>query len=189
MGYPSVSCSGYHVSIRGRQYEFVIITDVIIAEHGLREVIQLEEKLQYKVTALQKAITLESDRTQFEEVSQELEDVQRQNHQKEYALYEAEIMLDRDLKCDLDHTRQKAMWYMRKDMVEDCSGRGGCCSRSCRCCSQRQLSKREKGRGHCTTECWCCTNWRGFELSHKEKYNRRGMAWLPSLKVRIGLIF
>lgn len=82
MGYPSVSCSGYHVSIRGRQYEFVIITDVIIAEHGLREVVQLEEKLQYKVGALQKATTLESDRTKFDEVSQELEDVQRQYHQK-----------------------------------------------------------------------------------------------------------
>lgn len=83
-------------------------------------------------------------------------------------------MLDRYLKGYLDHTRQKAIWYMRKDMVEDCSGQGGCCSRSCGCCSHRQLSEREKGRGHCTTECWCCTNWRGFEPPDEEKDNRWG---------------
>lgn len=124
MEYPSALGSRYYISIRGVEYKFITIIDVIIAEHGLRELIQLEEKLQYKVKALQKAINLESDRTRFGEVSQELEEVQRQYHQKEYALYEAKIMLDRDLKCDLDHTRQKAMWYMRKDMVEKLLGSG-----------------------------------------------------------------
>lgn len=58
---------------------------------------------------------------------------------------------------------------MRKELFDDCAGQGGCCSRGCGCCSQRQLSKKEKARDHCTAEYWCCSNRRSFELPEKKE--------------------
>lgn len=62
------------------------------------------------------------------------------------------------------------IWFMCEEMVQDCSDRGGCCSRGCGCCARRRhLSKGEKGKGHCTSECWCCISCRGFDLPEEEK--------------------
>lgn len=78
-------------------------------------------------------------------------------------------MLDPYFKHLLDDLRRYAKWFMREEKVRDCSDRTGCCSRDCGCCSHRQLFKGNKGDGHCTTECWCCTVFRGLELSADDK--------------------
>lgn len=66
--------------------------------------------------------------------------------------------------------RSHPRWYMHRSLVEDCARRGGCCGRGCGCCVDRELSAtRTLGVGHCTVECGCCCESRGFELSLKEK--------------------
>lgn len=145
------------------------ITEIILADHALRELKQREEALHHRVTALQKAKTLESDSSEFDNASEQLEKTRAQVPGKEYELYRAVSMLDPYFKHLHHDLRDNAQWFMRQDMVRDCSDRGGCCSRNCGCCSHRQLFKGTKGDGHCTTECWCCTVFRGFELSADEK--------------------
>jgi hypothetical protein len=70
----------------------------------------------------------------------------------------------------LDLWRSHPRWYMHRVLVDDCAGRGGCCSRSCGCCLHREMSlARKLGVGHCTGECGCCIKTRGFVLNTKEK--------------------
>lgn len=66
------------------------------------------------------------------------------------------------------HWRSKPRWYMHSVLVEDCVNRGGCCSRDTGCCvsHEREISSTgELGIGHCTVECDCCSNARGFDLT------------------------
>ncbi|CAG8372372.1 unnamed protein product [Penicillium salamii] len=65
--------------------------------------------------------------------------------------------------------RQSSTWYLRQELVNDCAKRGGCCSRNCECCQTRhERAVRNKGLGHCTPSCGCCTSERGFEYSAEE---------------------
>ncbi|KAJ5498561.1 hypothetical protein N7453_007612 [Penicillium expansum] len=72
------------------------------------------------------------------------------------------------LKQDYDATRQDPTWYLRKQLVEDCIGRGGCCARGCDCCEDRAPAQFKKGVGHCTAGCSCCASERGFEHTAEE---------------------
>jgi hypothetical protein len=145
------------------------IIEIILADHALRELKQREEALHHRVTALQKAKILESDSSELDNASEQLKRTRAQVPRMEYGLYRAVSMLDPYFKHLHDDLRRHAKWFMREEMVRDCSDRSGCCSRDCGCCSHRQLFKGNKGDGHCTTECWCCTVFRGFELSADDK--------------------
>ncbi|KGO68472.1 hypothetical protein PITC_070970 [Penicillium italicum] len=149
------------------------LIELFLAEQALRELTQREEWLHHKVLALQKAMAIasdgKSDMTQFENAKKSLEETQVQYPKREYALYLAECRFHLKLKDAYDSLRHDTKWFMREEMVQDCSDRGGCCSRKCGCCEQRHLSRRTKGRGHCTIECECCIGFRGFELLEKQK--------------------
>jgi hypothetical protein len=151
------------------------LTELFLAEHSLRELTQREEWLHHKVAALEKAITLGTSMNtmQFEDAKIALEKSQLQYPRKEWALYRAEYRFHSVLKDPYDRLRRDPKWYMREEMVQDCSDRGGCCSRECGCCEQRHLSKKKKGRGHCTVECRCCIGLRGFELPESQKQEMR----------------
>ncbi|KAJ5880585.1 uncharacterized protein N7473_011638 [Penicillium subrubescens] len=145
------------------------IIELLLAEHALRELKQREEALKQRSIALQKAKAIESDSSELEDANAQLDETRKQIPRKEHDLYGAVSMLTSVLRKDYDSLRRNTKWFMRKEMVQDCSDRGGCCSRGCGCCSQRHLSKGTKGDGHCTTECWCCTAFRGFEISKEDK--------------------
>ena len=162
------------------------VVDVLLAEHALRELTQREETLHHRSMALQKTIAIESDRLQpdkttaiestraeLEKTNQQLKEVQLQYARKEQALYEATSMLRPYFKVPYDKLRRDPKWFMREELVQDCSERGGCCGRECGCCAQRgeekNLSQRKKGRGHCTIECQCCIGFRGFEFPEEDK--------------------
>ena len=149
------------------------LTELFLAEHAVRELIQREERLNHKVIALKKAMVIESnenfDATEFDNANQQLKETQAEYPSKEYALYRAEYRFHLSFKDLYNSLRRDSKWFMREEMVQECSDRGGCCSRECGCCERRHLSKRKKGRGHCTIECGCCIGFRGFELPEEQK--------------------
>lgn len=65
-------------------------------------------------------------------------------------------------------TRSMPQWYLCEQLREDCSKRGGCCGRACRCCEKPRSAVRSKGHGHCTKTCSCCLKSRGFELYEEQ---------------------
>lgn len=67
--------------------------------------------------------------------------------------------------------RSNPRWYMHDVLVENCINRGGCCGRDCGCCVSHERETTSVGKlgiGHCTVECDCCRNARGFELTEGE---------------------
>lgn len=152
------------------------VTTLLLAEYALRELTQREEMLRRRAITLQKTIVIESDKpeldktnkAQLEKINEQLAEAQAQYPRKAYLLYGAESMLVSGFKEPYDSLRRDATWYMHEEMVQDCSDQGGCCSRKCGCCAQRSASNM-KGAGHCTTECWCCIGYRGFELPEEDK--------------------
>lgn len=151
------------------------LTELFLTEHALRELVQRGEMLHHRAIALQKSMTIKLNGGQLEKTNKQFEETQAQYPTKEYALCRAEPMLPSKFKEAYDSLRRDARWFMRKEMIQDCSDRGGCCSRERECCEQRYLSRRKKGRGHCTTECGCCTGFRGFELPEEEKEEIRNI--------------
>lgn len=149
------------------------VTDLVVAEYVLRETTQREERLQYQTTALRKLAATDSDQADLEEADEQLQDIQLQYPRQEYALYQVTSALPWPFQESYHELRRNATWYMREHLVLDCADQGGCCSRQCGCCARRHLSARRKGRGHCTVECRCCIESRGFELSPEEKEERR----------------
>lgn len=151
------------------------VADLIATEHALRQLTQREERLQYKIAALKKLppASTGSDEAEFEEVFKQLQDTQFQYPRQEYALYQAISSLPESFKSSYHGLRLDTTWYMREGLVQDCKDQGGCCSRQCGCCAQTHLSKRNKGQGHCTLECRCYIESRGFEFSNEEKEESR----------------
>lgn len=98
----------------------------------------------------------------------DLEDIKEVTWNIAQALYNTESMLpQRPLRKIYDEIRQNPAWYLRKELIQACMRRGGCCGRSCGCCEKRCLAK-GRGIGHCTTECWCCEATRGHPVTEEE---------------------
>lgn len=150
------------------------VADLITAENALRELTQREETLKHKTTALEKLTAADAHKSQLEEARKQLQDTQLQYPRQEYALWKATSSLPGGFREAYYALRRNPTWFMREEMCQGCLEQGGCCSRNCGCCAQRHLSKRPKGQGHCTPECLCCIEFRGFELSHEEKEERHG---------------
>ena len=69
---------------------------------------------------------------------------------------------------EFDCTREYTDGTWRRHR-KSCIRRLGCCARTCGCC---EMPRRARGgpqtltypyRSHCTSECGCCTRWRGFD--------------------------
>lgn len=68
--------------------------------------------------------------------------------------------------------RSNPRWYLSDTLRRHCAECGGCCGRECQCCENRSAyanSERKLGLGHCTFECGCCSEARGFDFTSKEK--------------------
>lgn len=129
-------------------------------EEALREVIQREAAYQPIISkeSIQKASEI---RKKFDKSYWRLEQEWWQHYSS---------LVDGPQRRGFDLWRSNPKWYMHSTLVEDCAGRNGCCARGCGCCSRREpTSKRPRGVGHCTLECACCKEARGFDLSREEK--------------------
>lgn len=145
------------------------LSDLLIAEYDLRSLTQREEMVQKKVAALRKAAALEENTEQLEAATKQLEEIQLQFPRKDHILHWAVSGLPLGWRRAYKDARSNAEWFMITGLIDDCSDQSGCCSRGCGCCAKRATSQRVNGRGHCTLECWCCANARGFELPNDEK--------------------
>lgn len=162
----------YHIEFGpGLKYHRDLFVQVICAEDSLRATVQRVEMVKKKVKALEKAATIENNKTQLVDWEKELEQLQRKCWKQELKLYDREQMVPEwPLKQNYDLLRESGTWYMRKELAKDCADRGGCCSRSCGCCGRCHLdSEWKRGIGHCTLECSCCSTYRDAELSVVEK--------------------
>jgi hypothetical protein len=153
------------------KYHRDLFVEIIYAEQNLRATVQRVDMMKKRIKALEKAASIEDNKTHLSDWEEELEQLQRMGWKQELELYEREqLMPEWPLKQGYDRLRESAAWYMRIELVRDCVDRGGCCSRSCGCCGQRHLdSERKRGAGHCTLECSCCSTYRDVELSLVEK--------------------
>ncbi|KAJ5370169.1 uncharacterized protein N7496_006261 [Penicillium cataractarum] len=145
------------------------VINILVAEYAIRELRQREEALNNRIVALQKAKAIDLECSELDKANEKLEETRAKVPGKEYALYRAVSLLSSYFKDEYDRLRRDTKWFMREEMVQDCVDRGGCCSRGCGCCSQRPLHNGGKGDGHCTTECWCCTVYRGYEVPEDDK--------------------
>ncbi|KAE8140463.1 hypothetical protein BDV38DRAFT_18454 [Aspergillus pseudotamarii] len=71
---------------------------------------------------------------------------------------------DGPLKRALNARRRSSDWYLSEWLQTECAGVGGCSGRDCGCWMRPRSSKRPNSRGHCTSECKCCEDARGFRL-------------------------
>jgi hypothetical protein len=135
---------------------------ILMFDYFLRALIQHMEGIKAELQALEKST--EDDANMRHEYECDLERLEGKIWEATECLRNAEIQLpQRPLKKIYDEIRQNPTWYLRKELVNDCAERGGCCTRSCGCCEKRCLSGKGKGIGHCTITCWCCEVNRGHE--------------------------
>lgn len=102
---------------------------------------------------------------------EDLQVLHKRHELQNLELCEHEACIPRSrVKRSYDSVREDPAWYLRKDLVEECVERRGCCSRGCGCCQRRpSTTDRQRGIGDCTSECGCCVSHRGFEYSEQEK--------------------
>lgn len=136
------------IKYRGGLYKPSVFADMLVAEHALRGTVQREEMLQHKVQALQKAADIEPEgKIQLAEANSQLDESRVQCYHRQQALYRAEAMFPTFVKRDYDILRTDDVWYMREEMVRDCSDRGGCCSRGCGCCVFEEINHKDAKGG------------------------------------------
>lgn len=146
-----------------------VFVDLLLAEVRLREQVQIEEYLLTKPQDPRREKL--SDETEPPQYDERLEQVRKEIGICALDLYNRESMLpDPPLRQMYNKLRKDPKWYLRKELVDDCIAKEGCCARECGCCEKRHVGEgTRKGIGHCTVECGCCAIHRRFEFTKKEK--------------------
>ena len=153
--------------LRYRDRETVI--ELLLTEFKLRELRQREEAISQRIRVAEKTRGIAHQKsTEIECLDQQLTKTQTRFATEQYKFYSQVSMLTPYLKMKWDELRRDKEWFMRQELVHDCSERGGCCSRACGCCFKR-TSLKGQGLGHCTPECWCCEVSRAVELTSFQK--------------------
>lgn len=152
--------------------------DIIIAHTRLREIAQREDGLKEKLHVQRERIIIdrkdEKAKVQVQQLEEEMKSLQRKWWHQEQELHRAEHSIYWNPRDQYRTIRKDPEWYMVYRLVEDCAARGGCCGRECGCCRKRSASsQKRRGAGRCTVECECCIQFRGFELTEKEKKQTR----------------
>ena len=146
-----------------------IFVDLILAEYNLRGSVQRAASLESCCALREMKRNMKEDARLFV-YDKKLIKLRRTINIHEQALYEREATLPENIRPTYEFLTKNPVWYLRKELIDDCIARGGCCSRECGCCENRHLHRKwRKGTGHCKAECKCCEDHRGFEYTKKEK--------------------
>lgn len=144
---------------------------VLQLDYEIRLLAQREEGLNHQARAWKKTIDAGDDVEQLlvKDFDSAIRSTRAERIKKEHMMFRLVYELDSWVTAHYDSLRRDRLWYMRKEMVYECAGRGGCCSRGCGCCARRALPENMKTRGHCTTECWCCRSFRDLSLTEEDQ--------------------
>lgn len=105
-----------------------IFVELLLAEVQLREQVQIEEYLLTKPQDLQgEKFSYETEPPPYDE---KLEQVRKEISICAFDLYNCESMLpDPPLRQMYNKFRKDPKWYLRKELVDDCIAKEGCCAR------------------------------------------------------------
>lgn len=103
--------------------------------------------LRYKLQATEKASLVEDvkARAQPEEVlGKELKKIREEIYDRQHDLYMAVPQLsEQPFKAEFVNLRKDPTWYMRKELIKDCSDRDGCCSRGFELSAEKRKARRD----------------------------------------------
>lgn len=144
---------------------------VLDLDYEIRLLALREESLNHKARAWKKTIDVGNDMEQLpvKDFDFEITFAQAERIMKEHMMFRLISELPSWVKAHYDSLRRDRLWYMRSDMVYQCTGQGGCCSQGCGRCARRSFSENTKTRGHCTAECWCCSSFRDASLTEQDQ--------------------
>lgn len=147
------------------------LNGLLCTEVALRENTQRETALREKIRGLLTRTTTDDSATLVQELQEEISKLNKEYWKLERRWWQIRASFkDTSLTRGIELWRSHPKWYMHRVLREDCVGRGGCCGRGCGCCSNRQnIPERKFAAGHCTVECACCEQARGFELDSDQK--------------------
>lgn len=155
---------------KGLRIESKILETIIGLDILLRQFTQRIDWLERKMQTMKKIECTQDDLKILQKYENEVKDYKHTILEFEGKLYSLETLLpERPLRRTYRKIRQNPAWYLRKELIDDCKERGGCCGRGCGCCEHRHRSQtRRNGIGHCTIDCWCCGISRGLEITTEE---------------------
>lgn len=164
-----------------------LFVNLIMCDYYVRESAQQEETLTGKGRALRKMRNAD-DEAQLQKLNEEQEAL-RERYWHHTGIRSGSSTINKAASSGpiilaYKSLRKDPKWFMRKELIEYCAGRGGCCGRGCGWCERCEPTPgRNIGVGHCITGCGCCLSFRECELTRTEKDKIRGrlMATLQCL--------
>lgn len=152
------------------EYPSAVFAYIIYFDYLLRQSVQKEERFDVVYRAMKILMCNDHDMNDILDGEMAIKEIKKQTDWVRRKLYSLEWSLpQRPLKKVYDKIRQNPTWYLHPDLVKDCIGVGGCCSRGCGCCKKRyENSAKGYGIGHCTSQCKCCEIHRGFGFTSEE---------------------
>lgn len=144
----------------------------------LKKILEFDLALRY--TTQREEYLKRSYKTLITESNDERDDKQLLMYLDELNKFSKSYRLDKRQLCALesllpsgpfrrayDTWRSNPKWYLHPYIV---AHNGGCCSRQCGCCQRREPTPgRQRAVGHCTIECGCRAEARGFELEASDR--------------------
>lgn len=160
---------------QGSQIPATVFNPIIDADIFIRQVSQRIERYEQKISTLRKAKLC--DPICFDE------DDSKGSEEYVVTVQSVDLRLKQRCRvtssCFLQSIYERSTSRSEKidlvvcdELVQDCISRGGCCGRQCKCCDIRHLpvttGQWRPGTGHCTVECKCCEEYRGFPYTEAE---------------------
>lgn len=109
---------------------------IINTDYLLREPVQQEESVKRRF----REVVTYHQKTELCQYATEHQALRRKYSEIEQSFYLSESMLPLGpLQKSYDFLRKDPTWYLRKELVQGCVRREGCCRRGCGCCKKKTL--------------------------------------------------
>ncbi|PYI19027.1 hypothetical protein BO99DRAFT_403050 [Aspergillus violaceofuscus CBS 115571] len=163
----------YHHLIFGPTYNWQMISDFIRSEKRLVFLAQKEEFFRECKKRYESMLKrdLDPDRDSVEGKLKEARESSSKAHQdlwyeRQQRFRTLSAIPDGPLRRALLVRLQQRDFHLSSSWQRaQCAAMGGCCGRSCGCCSKpRNPDDDKKYHGHCFSYCMCCTDQRGFRI-------------------------
>ena len=143
-----------------------LLLNIAKSEDWIRYFSQKEETLLQLYQALKPHAKTPEDHAQLKRYASGMMECSQKSWKYERELYVAQASIpDGPLRRAYYAWRSNPNWYLHPVLVNGCIELGGCCGRPCGCCAKREFTfDRRQPWGHCTSQCSCCAQARGFEI-------------------------